>query len=179
MRRLAAVIATASIPLFMISCSSGPGSVSKSDVETKMGGLFHDKSHEDAKSVVCDGDLKAEVDATQSCTITSADSQTWKTTAKVTKVDGDTANYDIEILDKFVSPDDIATNVAKLYSDQVGTAPKSSTCNGLLRGATGANVRCVVTEADGTRWGVTVTTTNVEGDTVNYNMVRDDQPMAS
>ncbi|WP_067572585.1 DUF4333 domain-containing protein [Nocardia acidivorans] len=152
--------------------------MSKSDVEIKMSGLFHDKSHEDAKSVVCDGDLKAEVDATQKCTVTSADGQTWMTTAKVTKVDGDAPNYDIEFSDKFVSPDDIATNVATFYSNKVGTAPKSASCNGLLRGATGSTVRCVITEADATRWGVTVTATNVEGDTVNYNILVDDQPMA-
>ncbi|MRH91473.1 DUF4333 domain-containing protein [Nocardia sp. SYP-A9097] len=177
MRKLAAVIAVVSVPILLAGCSSGPGSVSKSDVETKMSGLFHDRSHEDAKSVVCDGDLKAEVDATQKCTVTSADGQTWMTTAKVTKVDGDTASYDIEFSDKFVSPDDIAGNVAKFYTEKVGTAPKSTSCNGLLRGATGATVRCVITESDSTRWGVTVTTTNVEGDTVNYDILVDDQPM--
>ncbi|MET9487573.1 MULTISPECIES: DUF4333 domain-containing protein [unclassified Nocardia] len=177
MRKIAAVIAVASIPLFAIGCSSSPGSVSKSDVETKTAGVFHDKSHEDAKSTVCDGSLKAEVGATQQCTVTSADNQTWKTTATVTKVDGDTASYDIVFADKFLGPDDIATNVSKFYQDKVGTAPTSTSCNGLLRGATGASVRCVITETDATRWGVTVTATNVEGETVNYNMVVDDQPM--
>ncbi|WP_330181447.1 hypothetical protein OHB26_34540 [Nocardia sp. NBC_01503] len=36
----------------LASRSSGPGSMSASDGETKMSGLCHDKSHEAAKSVV-------------------------------------------------------------------------------------------------------------------------------
>ncbi|WP_405496868.1 DUF4333 domain-containing protein [Nocardia sp. NBC_00511] len=160
-----------------MGCSSSPGSVSKTDVQTKVGSLFKDKSHEDAKTVACDGDLQAKVDATQNCTITSADGQNWNVTTKVTKVDGSDAYYDININDAFVSPDDIATSVSQFYQQQVGQAPQSSTCNGLLRGATGATVRCVVTETDGTRWGVTAKTTNVEGTKVNYDMIRDDQPM--
>ncbi|MEU0542002.1 DUF4333 domain-containing protein [Nocardia sp. NPDC005978] len=179
MRKLIAALPLVFVPILVAGCNSGPGSVSKSDVESKTGSVFHDTSHEDAKSVVCEGDLDAKVDATQKCAITSGDGQTWSVLAKVTKVEGDTAYYDLDITDKYVAPDDVASNVSNFYQERVGTAPKASTCTGLLRGATGTKIRCVVTEADGTRWGVTATTTNVEGDQVNYDMIVDDQPLAS
>lgn len=179
MRKLTAALSLVFVPILVAGCNSGPGSVSKSDVEAKTGSVFHDKSHEDAKAVACEGDLDAKVDATQKCSVTSGDGQNWAIVAKVTKVEGDTAYYDLDFTDKYVAPDDIATKVSNFYQERVGTAPKSSTCTGLLRGATGTKVRCVVTESDGTRWGVTATTTNVEGDQVNYDMIVDDQPLAS
>ncbi|WP_067688732.1 DUF4333 domain-containing protein [Nocardia jejuensis] len=178
MRKLTAALPLLFVPILVAGCNTGTGSVSKSDVESKAGSVFHDKSHEDAKSVACDGDLDAKVDATQKCTITAGDGQAWAVTAKVTKVDDDTAFYDLNFTDKYVAPDDIAGNVSNFYQEKVGVAPKSSTCTGLLRGATGTSVRCVVTESDGTRWGVTATTTNVEGDQVNYDMIVDDKPLA-
>ncbi|MEC3918872.1 DUF4333 domain-containing protein [Nocardia sp. CDC160] len=178
MKKLTAALALLCVPLLAAGCSSSStGSVSKSDVQTKVGSFYKDKSHEDAKSVSCDGDLPAKVDATQTCSATAADGQTWPITAKVTKVDGKDVYYDLNFTDDFVAPDDVASNVSNFYQQKVGSAPKSSTCNGLLRGATGASIRCVITETDGTRWGVTAKTTNVEGTKVNYDMIVDDQPM--
>ncbi|WP_040815197.1 DUF4333 domain-containing protein [Nocardia concava] len=178
MRKLTTALVLACTPLIAVSCSSSStGSVSKSDVQAKVSSFYKDQSHEDAKSTSCDGSLPAKVDATQTCTATAADGQAWAVTAKVTKVDGKDVYYDLNLTDAFVAPDDVAAKVANFYQEQVGTPPQSSTCNGLLRGATGASIRCVVTEADGTRWGVTAKTTNVEGTTVNYQMIRDDQPL--
>ncbi|AYF77924.1 DUF4333 domain-containing protein [Nocardia yunnanensis] len=179
MRKLTAALTLTFVPLLALGCStsSGSGSVSKSDVQSKVSSFYKDKAHENAKSVSCDGDLPAKVDATQNCTATAADGQTWAVTTKVTKVDGKDVYYDINLTDDFVAPDDVASSVSNFYQQQVGSAPQSSTCNGLLRGATGSSIRCVVTEADGTRWGVTAKTTNVEGTKVNYDMIRDDQPM--
>ncbi|MFE2997126.1 DUF4333 domain-containing protein [Nocardia sp. NPDC059246] len=178
MRKLTAALALTFVPLLAVGCSSsGADSVSNSDVRTKVTSFYKDKSHEDAKTVTCDGNLPAKVDATQTCTATSADGQTWAINAKVTKVDGKDVYYDLTLTDAFVAPDEVASSVSNFYQSKVGAAPQSSTCNGLLRGATGSTIRCVVTESDGTRWGVTAKTTNVEGSKVNYDMIVDDQPM--
>ncbi|MTJ63059.1 DUF4333 domain-containing protein [Nocardia seriolae] len=178
MKKLTAALALTFVPFIAVGCSSsGSGSVSKSDVQTKTGSFYKDKSHEDAKSVSCDGSLPAKVEATQSCTATAADGQSWPITVKVTKVDGKDVYYDLSFTDAFVGPDDVTSSVSDFYREKVGVAPKSSTCNGLLRGATGATIRCVITESDGTRWGVTAKTTNVEGTKVNYDMIVDDQPL--
>ncbi|MTE15775.1 DUF4333 domain-containing protein [Nocardia aurantiaca] len=178
MRKLTAALALTLVPILAVGCSSsGSSSVSKSDVQTKAGSFYKDKSHEDAKTVSCDGSLPAKVDAAQTCTATAADGQTWAINAKVTKVDGNDVYYDLSITDAFVAPDDVASSVSNFYQQKVGMAPQSSTCNGLLRGATSSTIRCVVTEADGTRWGVTAKTTNVEGSKVNYDMIVDEQPM--
>ncbi|GAB2533577.1 DUF4333 domain-containing protein [Nocardia heshunensis] len=179
MRKATAALALSFVPLLAVGCSasSGSGAVTKTDVQTKVSSFYKDKSHEDAKTVSCDGDLAAKVDATQTCTATAADGQNWVITTKVTKVDGKDVYYDLNFNDNYVSPEDVASSVSNYYVQQVGSAPQSSTCNGLLRGATGASIRCVVTETDGTRWGVTAKTTNVEGTKVNFDMILDSQPM--
>ncbi|MGV9664476.1 DUF4333 domain-containing protein [Nocardia niigatensis] len=177
MRKLTAALALSFVPLLAVGCSSSSDSVSKSDVQAKATSFYKDKSHEDAKTVTCDGSLPAKVDATQTCTATAADGQTWAIAAKVTKVDGKDVYYDLNFSDMYVSPDDVAASVSNAYQEKVGSAPQSATCNGLLRGATGSTIRCVVTETTGTRWGVTAKTTNVEGSKVNYDMNLDDKPM--
>ncbi|MEU1427071.1 DUF4333 domain-containing protein [Nocardia sp. NPDC005746] len=179
MRKLTAVLALTSLPLLAVGCSvsTGSSSVSKSDVQAKASSFYKDKAHEAAKSVSCDGSLAAQVDATQTCTATAADGQNWVIGTKVTKVDGSDVYYDLTFADAYVAPDDVAATISDTYRQKFGMSPQSSTCNGLLRGATGASIRCVVTENDGTRWGFTAKTTNVEGTKVNYDMIVDDQPL--
>ncbi|MFI1914679.1 DUF4333 domain-containing protein [Nocardia sp. NPDC020380] len=176
MRKFSAVFLIAAVPLVASGCF-GPGSVDKSDIQTKVAGFYHDESHEDAKSTTCEGDLKAEVGAQQKCTVTAGNGQTWPVTVKATKVEDKTVDYEETFDSKYLKPDDVAKEVARIYNEQTGKTAKATSCTGLLPGATGTTLRCVATEDDGTRWGVTATTTNIEGDQINYTVKFDDSPM--
>ncbi|BBZ64880.1 hypothetical protein MINS_03090 [Mycolicibacterium insubricum] len=67
--------------------------VSKSDVETKIKQQWNEQvPQQKAKSVACDGDLDAKVDATQHCVVTTSGGE-HPVTATVTNVDGSDVNY--------------------------------------------------------------------------------------
>ncbi len=68
----------------------GAGSVSESDVEDKT------KAQLSAEKVDCPDDLKAEEDETMSCTATVGGEEI-KIKLTVTKVDGDTAEWTIDL----------------------------------------------------------------------------------
>ena len=59
----------------------------------------------------------------------------------------------------------------------VGRAPDVVTCPDALPAETGERVRCSL-EADGTTYGMDVTTTAVEGDDVRFDIEVDEQPTA-
>jgi hypothetical protein len=62
--------------------------------------------------------------------------------------------------------------------DQIGTRPDIS-CPDDLEAEVGAETRCTLTAGeDPTEYGVTVTVTSVEGDTVNFDVEVDEEPAA-
>lgn len=82
--------------LLLASCSSEK-SVSQSDVEDEVSSQLESQLGA-APDVSCPDDLKAEVDQTMDCQVTTAD-QTVTVTVTVTSVDGDQANFSIELAD--------------------------------------------------------------------------------
>lgn len=76
-----------------------------------------------------------------------------------------------------VSQDQLEEKIKTQLTAQVGQAPDSIECPGDLKGEVGATQRCVLA-AGGTKYGVTVTVTSVEGNTVNFSIKVDDQPMS-
>lgn len=85
--------------LFLAACSSEK-SVSQEDVEQEASTQLAEQSGETISDVSCPGDLKAEVDETMECDLTlEGDDTVYPVTITVTSVDGDQANFSIEVGD--------------------------------------------------------------------------------
>ncbi|GAA3736917.1 hypothetical protein HDA32_005507 [Spinactinospora alkalitolerans] len=69
----------------------------------------------------------------------------------------------------------VADESAAMLEEQVGQAPDNVTCPEDLPAEVGAEIRCELT-ADGATYGMTVTTTTVEGSDVNFDIQVDEQP---
>lgn len=76
-----------------------------------------------------------------------------------------------------VDSEEVATQAAAVLEEEVGRAPDDLTCSENLPAEVDASVRCELT-ADGNTYGVTVTTTSVEGSHVNFDVVVDEDPMS-
>ncbi|MGB9376592.1 MAG: DUF4333 domain-containing protein [Mycobacteriales bacterium] len=72
------------------------------------------------------------------------------------------------------------TDVERQISDQLykkaGEAPKDVTCPRNLSAKQGTTMRCTMTDAGGTNYGLTVTVTSVKNNTVNFDIKRDSKP---
>jgi|SRR5690606_7364770 len=79
--------------LFLASCSGDK--VAQSDVEDEISTQLESQLGA-APEVSCPGDLTAEVDETMNCEVT-AEGETLTVTVTVTSVDGDQANFNIEL----------------------------------------------------------------------------------
>lgn len=77
-----------------------------------------------------------------------------------------------------VSAAKLAESVKQQLDASAGQTSKSVTCDGNLAGKVGATQRCVLTAQDGTRIGVTVTTTKADDKGLSFEVVADDEPMA-
>ena len=85
--------------LFLAACSSEK-TVSQEDVEQEASSQLADQTGESISDVSCPGDLKAEVDETMECDLTlEGDDTVYPVTITVTSVDGDQANFSIEVGD--------------------------------------------------------------------------------
>lgn len=74
-----------------------------------------------------------------------------------------------------VDSEDVAEQAALELEQQVGRAPDDLTCSEDLPAEVDASIRCELT-ADGQTYGVTVTTTSVEGSDVEFDVLVDEQP---
>lgn len=75
-----------------------------------------------------------------------------------------------------VEPEKLATQVSSALEESVGVAPDDVECDDQLDARVDATTRCVLTAGE-ERYGVTVTATEVSGDTVDFDVQVDDQPM--
>ena len=72
--------------------------------------------------------------------------------------------------------EDVAEKAEDALEGQIGTRPEIS-CPDDLQAEVGTTTRCTLTaEGDPTEFGVTVTVTSVEDDTVNFDVQVDDAP---
>ena len=76
-----------------------------------------------------------------------------------------------------VDKDEVEKKVLDGLAAEPGGTPKSVECDGDLPAEVDSSVRCVMTAQDDSRIGVTVTTRSVDGDTVNFHIQVDDEPM--
>lgn len=90
---LAALVIVAAATL--AGCSSA---VAQADVEDQISQRFEEQVGEPPEDVACPEDLDAEKGAEMTCTIT-ADGTDYDVKVSVTSVEGDTANFDIEVVD--------------------------------------------------------------------------------
>jgi hypothetical protein len=75
-----------------------------------------------------------------------------------------------------VTAEETANKAEDALEEQIGTRPDIS-CPDDLEAEEGAETRCTLTAGDDpTEYGVTVTVTSVEGDTVNFDVEVDSEP---
>ena len=72
--------------------------------------------------------------------------------------------------------DDLEEQISTKLTEQVGTEPKDVTCEDPLPAEEGEEVTCTLTAPDDTEYGVTVTTSSVDGDNVEFDIQVDDEP---
>ena len=156
--------------LLLSACSGevsvgGPATVERADLEAE---LSANMSGPDADQfdVACEGDLEAEVEATQDCLITfSEDGSTTGVRLVVTAVEGDEVEFDQTL---FIPAGEVADAVERTYAEP-GLTIDEVTCAGELLGEEGATTTCDIASSEG---DVTVeaTTTTVDGLVVNFDL---------
>lgn len=157
--------------LLLSACSGeisvgGPGAVDRADLE---GEVSANMSGPDADryDVACEGDLEAEVEATQDCrVIFSEDGSTTGVRLVVTAVEGDEVEFDQTL---FIPADDVAAGVESYYTDQGLTIDEIS-CAGELVGEEGETTTCDITSSVEGDVTVEATTTTVDGLVVNFDL---------
>lgn len=75
-----------------------------------------------------------------------------------------------------ISKEQLGKTVKEKLEAQVGEKADSVVCDGTLPAKVEATQKCVLT-AGGTKYGVTVTATSVDGDNVKFDMKVADKPM--
>jgi Domain of unknown function (DUF4333) len=75
-----------------------------------------------------------------------------------------------------LAAEETAEKAEDALEEQIGTRPEIS-CPDDLEAEVGAESRCILTAGDDpTEYGVTITVTSVEGDTVNFDVEVDEEP---
>jgi len=103
-RRLAALVPVLAASLTLAACegevSIGDSTVAADDIASEASSALAKKVGQAPKSVSCPDDLDVEVGQSETCTLTANDGSTYDMTAKITSVDGETANFDFQVGDK-------------------------------------------------------------------------------
>lgn len=94
-RRVAAGVAVAAVLLLAGCGASGEQVIARHDLEAAVSARLTDEGH-DHDEVRCDEDLRAEPARTTRCVMTVG-AHDYRVAVVVTSVDGDTANYDVEV----------------------------------------------------------------------------------
>ncbi|BBY55472.1 DUF4333 domain-containing protein [Mycobacterium koreense] len=79
--------------------------------------------------------------------------------------------------DPAIPQNGLAELTKQKLANTAGPEPESVECDGDLPATVGIKRRCVLTTPEGTRYGVTVTATKVNGDQIDFEAVVDDKPM--
>lgn len=163
-RVLAAGGAAAAMVLGLSACG---GVVPKADVATSISQKLTEKNIA-AQNVTCPADLKAEVGQSVRCEFT-VEGQPVDVVAKVTSVEGSTANYDITTEARPVSKALLERKLTDEIGKQAGVPIASTVCDGDLQPQVGQKVGCAVTAKDEPEvLQLDVTVTAVDGGAINY-----------
>ena len=166
--------ALAGLLIGIAGCSSGPKTVSKSDVESQISQKMTDPAGNKPDSVSCPNALDATVGAKIDCNMKIKD-KTYGVNVTVTSIDGHTAKFDmVETVDK----NEVAGNINDQATQQLGDKPDSVTCPDNLKGVVGTTMHCQLVDA-GQTTPLTITVTSVQGGIVNFNWEPDNQPTTS
>jgi NAD(P)H-hydrate repair Nnr-like enzyme with NAD(P)H-hydrate epimerase domain len=95
--RLASAALVAALALGIAAC--GEEAVSKDEVESEVSSLIAQQTGEKPKSVDCPEDLKAEKGEKMRCDLTAGGGQKLGAEVTVTSVDGDKANFSVEVVE--------------------------------------------------------------------------------
>ncbi len=77
---------------------------------------------------------------------------------------------------KSVKEADVESQISAQLAAKIGEKPKSVTCPGDLKAKQGTTMRCSLVDKTDKKYGLTVTVTSVEGNTVNFDIKVDDEP---
>jgi hypothetical protein len=158
---LAAVLA-----LLLTGCSfsfGGPEAVEQAELEKKVAGLYEADDPDTELTADCEGDLAAEVDATQDCHISGGD-QSADVRVVVTDVGDEQVDFEAT---PFVPADRVAETIKASLADQ-GITVETVDCADELLGEVDATTTCTAAPAEG-EGTIEVVVTSVEGLMVNFN----------
>lgn len=150
------------------------------DVEKQLSQILQEKTGSKPDEVNCPDDLPGKKDAVLKCTVSDASGDR-AVKLTVTEVDGSDIrfHYELEPADGGGSPaatiaePTLEQKVSSLLEQQVGQRPDQIDCPGDLAGVIRETMRCTLT-AGTDELGLTVTVTEVEGTTVNFDVEVDD-----
>jgi len=159
-----ATFAAASALLFAgCAVGSGAGSVDRAALEKQLAGLYTPQDPEAEITAECEGDLDAEVDATQECRM-SVGEDTADVRVVVTGVGDDKVDF---AATPFLTAERVAETVRRSLEEK-GFRPDRVDCRKELVGEEGATTVCTVAPAKG-KGRVRATVTRVEGLLVNFD----------
>ncbi len=146
------------------SVGSGDPTITQAELEKE---LTSRVTGEDADQVevVCQGDLTAEVGATQDCEATAAGTSTG-IRLTVDAVEGEEVEFSQTL---FISETELASAVDGYFTDQ-GIEVTGVTCDGELIGEEGESAMCEVTSSSDGDATVRATTSDVDGLVVNFGI---------
>ena len=132
--------------------STGPTTVSNSDVAMQITSKLTDAAGNKPDAVACPSDLLAKVGAQLNCEI-KVKNQTFNVNVTVTSVNGSDVKFDmVETVDK----NQVASVISDKLTQQVGRRPDSVTCPDNLKGFVSASLRCQLSD-QGQKYGIWVT----------------------
>lgn len=82
----------------------------------------------------------------------------------------------LSVGEKSIDKVDVEQQVADRLAARVGQRPTAVTCPDDLKAKVDTVMRCRLQAPGGTRYGVTVTVTSVDGDRTNFDIRVDDRP---
>ncbi|MFC4950239.1 DUF4333 domain-containing protein [Pseudonocardia sp. GCM10023141] len=165
-RQVAVLGAAVAVLLGTSACS---GSVPKDRVASSIADLLKQKGLKvDNDVVTCPADLKAEVGQSTRCEFVT-DGQPVDVVAKVSSVQGDTANYDITTEARPVLKSVLEKTVGTQVGQKAGVPIDKTECAGDLPPQVGQSTTCTVS-GGGETVKLKVSVTTVDGGQVNFSI---------
>lgn len=159
---LAAVACTAGLAGCSFSIG-GPDAVTQSELEKQVADLYTADDPEAEITADCEGELDAEVDATQDCHVNVGE-ESADVHVTVTKIDGQDVEFEAA---PYVPAERVAETIKASLGDQ-GYQVDSVECEDELAGELGATTTCAAKPAEGDG-SIEVKVTQVDGLMVNFN----------
>lgn len=152
----------------------------ENDVEKQLSQILEEKTGTKPDKIDCPDDLPGKKDAVLECTVSDASGDR-AVKLTVTDVDGSDIRFHYELepaaggssTAPTIAEPTLEQKVSSLLEQQVGQRPDQIDCPGALAGEIGETMRCTLT-AGADQLGVTVTVTEVEGSTVNFDVEVDE-----